>query len=192
LSASYTVNIREGILAQITVDRFTSGATHTPACDCAPINVWLTTYSSTLPAIAPALLDPNIDLTDPSKYTIKVQGSEQDKKGVHTFYLVAQYPGNYVPAGYYQWSSQVTLNVVCDSLSTNVSRDSYPTGYGHSQEVDVNDNTAVSAHLTRFVTRNVTSSNQYCAIDYVSGILITDSSGSPSTELTYSFDNVNN
>ena len=130
MSASYTVNIREGTLAQITVDRFTSGATHTPACDCAPINVWLTTGSLTLPPIAPALLDPNIDMTDPSKYTIKVQASELDKKGVHTFYLVAQYPGNYVPAGYYQWSTQVTLNVVCDSSSTNVNIQFYQTGYG--------------------------------------------------------------
>ena len=77
--------------------------------------MWLTTDLSTLPAIAPALLDSTIDMSDPLKYTIKVDASELDKKGQHTFYLVAQYPGNYVPTGYYLWSTQVTFNVVCDS-----------------------------------------------------------------------------
>ena len=63
----------------------------------------------------------------------------------------------------------------------------------HAQEVDVNDNAPVSAHLTRFVTRNVTSRNPNCAIDYVSGITITDqATGNPSTELDYWFDDVNN
>lgn len=85
LLASYDYVI-DGNLANLIVNRFTSGVT---TCDCNPIGIWLTTDSSTLPANNPPLLDATIDLTDPAKYKISVLASELDKKGVHTFYLVA-------------------------------------------------------------------------------------------------------